>query len=102
MSFGVDFGTSPPEPKEGTYQDGEGFGLSVFLREGDDVYRTYFTAHRGVEGLGTVWSLLDITPFAGRRSGRTRPTATRRAIPTTGGGATIDTRRTPDERARRL
>lgn len=61
--FGVDFGTSPPEPKEGAYQDGEGFGLSVFLREGDDVYRTYFTANRGVEGLGTVWSLLDITPF---------------------------------------
>jgi predicted dithiol-disulfide oxidoreductase (DUF899 family) len=61
--FGVDFGTSPPEPKEGAYQDGEGFGLSVFLREGDDVYRTYFTAHRGLEGLGTVWSLLDITPF---------------------------------------
>ena len=61
--FGVDFGTSPPEPKEGVYQDGEGFGLSVFLREGDDVYRTYFTKHRGVEGLGTVWSLLDITPL---------------------------------------
>jgi predicted dithiol-disulfide oxidoreductase (DUF899 family) len=61
--FGVDFGTSPPEPKEGSYQDGEGFGLSVFLREGDDVYRTYFTRSRGVEGLGTVWSLLDITPF---------------------------------------
>jgi predicted dithiol-disulfide oxidoreductase (DUF899 family) len=61
--FGVDFGTSPPEPKEGAYQDGEGFGLSVFLREGDDVYRTYFTVHRGVEGLGAVYNLLDITPF---------------------------------------
>src|SRR4051812_20079762 len=41
--FGVDFGPSPAEPKEGVYQDGEGFALSVFLREGDDVYRTYFT-----------------------------------------------------------
>src|ERR671930_123964 len=30
--FGVDFGTSPEQPQEGVYQDGEGFGLSVFIR----------------------------------------------------------------------
>src|SRR3954451_4190444 len=57
--FGVDFGTSPPEPKEGAYQDGEGFALSVFLRDGDDVYRTYYAADRSVEAIGTVWSFLD-------------------------------------------
>src|SRR5215217_4054326 len=45
--FGVDFGTSPPEPKQGAYQDGEGFALSVFLLDGGDVYRTYFTKSRG-------------------------------------------------------
>ena len=61
--FGVDLGTSPPEPKEGAYQDGEGFALSVFLRDGDDVYRTYYTASRGVESLGPVWTFLDRTPF---------------------------------------
>src|SRR3954452_978939 len=27
------FGTSPPRPKEGAHQDGEGFALSVFLRD---------------------------------------------------------------------
>ena len=61
--FGVDFGTSPAEPKEGAYQDGEGFALSVFLRDGDDVYRTYFTRSRGVEAIGPVWSFLDRAPF---------------------------------------
>ncbi len=28
-----------------------------------DVYRTYFTERRGVEALGNVWSLLDLTPY---------------------------------------
>ena len=46
-----------------TYQDGETFGLSVFLRDGDDVFRTYFTASRGVEALGSVWTFLDLTPL---------------------------------------
>jgi predicted dithiol-disulfide oxidoreductase (DUF899 family) len=41
----------------------EGFGLSVFLRDGDRVFRTYCTSDRGVEALGTVWSFLDRTPL---------------------------------------
>jgi predicted dithiol-disulfide oxidoreductase (DUF899 family) len=61
--FGVDFGTSPSQPKEGAYQDGEGFALSVFLRDGGDVYRTYVTRSRGVEAIGPVWSFLDRAPF---------------------------------------
>src|SRR5215207_9849591 len=32
--FNVDFGLSPETPQEGVYQDGETFGLSVFLRDG--------------------------------------------------------------------
>jgi predicted dithiol-disulfide oxidoreductase (DUF899 family) len=61
--FNVDFGRSPKEPQPDQYQDGEMFGLSVFLQEGGEVYRTYFTTHRGVEMLGTTWSLLDVTPL---------------------------------------
>jgi len=62
--FNVDFDVGPEEtPREGVYQDGETFGLSVFLRDGDDVYRTYFTTARGVEALGSVWTLLDLTPL---------------------------------------
>ena len=61
--FNVEFGVGPQTPQEGVYQDGETFGLSVFLRDGDEVYRTYFTSARGVEALGSVWTLLDLTPL---------------------------------------
>ena len=50
--FNVDLGVSPETPQPDAYQDGESFGLSVFLRDGDSVYRTYFTSGRGVEALG--------------------------------------------------
>ncbi|MGH7897535.1 MAG: DUF899 domain-containing protein [Candidatus Binatia bacterium] len=62
-SFSHDFGRGHETPKKDEYQDGEMFGLSVFLRDGDDVYRTYFTTHRGVEALGPVWTFLDLVPF---------------------------------------
>ena len=39
------------------------FGLSVFIREGDRAFRTYFTTGRGVETLGSPWSYLDLTPL---------------------------------------
>jgi predicted dithiol-disulfide oxidoreductase (DUF899 family) len=42
--FNVDFGR--------TTAKSENFGLSVFLRDGEDVYRTYFTEGRGVEARG--------------------------------------------------
>ncbi len=62
-NFNVDFSVGPETPQEGVYQDGETFGLSVFLRDGAGVYRTYFTTHRGVEALGSVWTFLDLTPL---------------------------------------
>jgi predicted dithiol-disulfide oxidoreductase (DUF899 family) len=61
--FNVDFGVSPETPQLDVYQDGESFGLSVFLRDGDSVFRTYFTTTRGVEALGSVWTFLDLTPL---------------------------------------
>jgi predicted dithiol-disulfide oxidoreductase (DUF899 family) len=42
---------------------GETFGLSVFIRDRDEVYRSYFTSGRGVEALGSVWTFLDLTPL---------------------------------------
>jgi predicted dithiol-disulfide oxidoreductase (DUF899 family) len=61
--FNIDFGVSPEMPQAGEYQDGESFGLSVFLRDRDEVFRTYFTTSRGVEALGSVWTFLDLTPL---------------------------------------
>jgi predicted dithiol-disulfide oxidoreductase (DUF899 family) len=66
--FGVDFGTSPQEPQRDAYQDGESFGLSALLLDEGKIYRTYFTTARGVEALGSVWTLLDLTPL-GRQEG---------------------------------
>ncbi|GAA2071322.1 DUF899 domain-containing protein [Actinomadura alba] len=42
---------------------GGGFALNVFVRDGDDVHRTYFTSGRGVERLGSIWTFLDLTPY---------------------------------------
>jgi predicted dithiol-disulfide oxidoreductase (DUF899 family) len=53
--FNVDFGV--------TTKEGETFGLSIFLRDGDQVFHTYFTADRGVEALGSSWTFLDLMPF---------------------------------------
>jgi predicted dithiol-disulfide oxidoreductase (DUF899 family) len=61
--FNVDFAVGPAAPNSEAHQDGERFGLSVFLRDGSNVYRTYFTNGRGVERLGNLWTLLDLTPY---------------------------------------
>ncbi len=42
---------------------GGGFMLSVFLRDGEDVYRTYSTTARGVDRLLFVNNILDLTPY---------------------------------------
>ncbi len=42
---------------------GSGFGLSVFIRDGGDVYRTYFTTSRGVDRLRFDFNILDLTPY---------------------------------------
>jgi predicted dithiol-disulfide oxidoreductase (DUF899 family) len=36
-------------------------GHNAFIREGDQIFRTYFIDGRGDEALGTVWSYLDMT-----------------------------------------
>jgi predicted dithiol-disulfide oxidoreductase (DUF899 family) len=63
--FNRDFGVST--------EAGETFGLSVFLRDGRTVYRTYFTAGRGVEALGTTWTLLDVTPLGRQETWENSP-----------------------------
>jgi predicted dithiol-disulfide oxidoreductase (DUF899 family) len=53
--FNYDFGVTTGE--------GETFGLSVFLRDGDKIYQTYFTNRRGVEYLGSSFSYFDLAPY---------------------------------------
>jgi predicted dithiol-disulfide oxidoreductase (DUF899 family) len=42
---------------------GKLFGVSVFLRDGDEVYRTYFTTGRGGDLLVGALRYLDLTPL---------------------------------------
>jgi len=42
---------------------GNGFGLSVLLRDGAQVFRTYYTSGRGVDRLRLDFNLLDLTPY---------------------------------------
>jgi len=63
--FNTDFGLTTPE--------GEDHGLSVFLRDGEDIYRTYFSTPRGLELLGSTWSFLDITPYGRQETWENSP-----------------------------
>ncbi|HXC97688.1 MAG TPA: DUF899 domain-containing protein [Edaphobacter sp.] len=48
-SFDVDFGVD------------EWHGHNAFIRDGDEVFRTYFINQRGDEAMGSLWSYLDMT-----------------------------------------
>lgn len=45
------------------YSSGEWQGLSVFLRDGDDVYHTYSAYERGIDALVNTYTYLDLTPL---------------------------------------
>ena len=55
------FGTTFHEDFVGS--ESASFGLSVFIRRGDDIYQTYFTPGRGVEQPSNTFGFLDITPW---------------------------------------
>ena len=42
---------------------GAGFGVNVFLRDGDTVYRTWHTNGRGTEQLSHTFALIDLLPW---------------------------------------
>ena len=50
-SFDADFGVD------------EWHGHNVFIRDGEQIYRTYFVDNRGDEAFGTIWNYLDVTPL---------------------------------------
>ena len=50
-SFDADFGV------------GEWHGTNVFIRDRDQIFRTYFINSRGDEAMGSTWSYLDVTPL---------------------------------------
>lgn len=55
--------TTLPDGQKPYFTSGEHHGMSVFFRIDDEVFHTYSTYARGVEGLTNAYSLLDITPY---------------------------------------
>jgi predicted dithiol-disulfide oxidoreductase (DUF899 family) len=72
-SFNRDFGL--------TTNEGERHGLSVFLKTEGAIYWTYFTAARGLEKVGTLWSFLDLVPFGRQEKWENSPAGTPQSPP---------------------
>ncbi len=53
--FNLDFGVSSGEKDESP-------GISIFYRDGNDVFHTYFTTGRGLEVLNPTYGILDLVP----------------------------------------
>ncbi|WP_006242727.1 DUF899 domain-containing protein [Mycolicibacterium tusciae] len=68
-SFDADFGVD------------EWHGTNAFLREGGDVFRTYFIDNRGDEGMGTTWAYLDITALGRQEDWEDSPTGYPQTLP---------------------
>ncbi|MFV0136623.1 DUF899 domain-containing protein [Streptomyces sp. HMX87] len=60
-SYVSDFNTDFEVTLERAGESVERPGLSCFLRDGDRVFHTYSTYERGLDGLGSTTSLLDLT-----------------------------------------
>lgn len=52
---------------------GAGFGISAFLRDGEDAYQTYFSTDRGGDKMRMDFMLLDITVFGRQESWEDSP-----------------------------
>ena len=74
-TFGADVDAPP----------GAGFGVNVFLRDGDTVYRTWHTNGRGTEQLSHSFASSTSCRGDARRNGRTRRRAGRSRRHTRGG-----------------
>lgn len=61
----VDKNVAPPEYNYRPEPDitGEEHGLSVFFRDGDEIFHTYSVYARGCENLTNSYTLLDTTPY---------------------------------------
>lgn len=68
-SFGSEFNRD----FHATVGDSEHHSLSAFLRDGARVFHTYQTFDRGVEALGTAFSLIDLLPYGRQETWQDSP-----------------------------
>ena len=57
----IPFYSLPDERFSRDFDVEELFGINVFIRRGERIFRTYFLNGRGIEEIGPVWSFLDMT-----------------------------------------
>jgi predicted dithiol-disulfide oxidoreductase (DUF899 family) len=67
--FDVDFGV------------GEWHGTNAFIRDGDEVFRTYFIDGRGDEVMGNTWAYLDMTALGRQEDWEDSPTGYPQELP---------------------
>ena len=71
---GVPWYTIRSERFSADFGVGKWFGFNVFLRDGNDVYRTYFLQHGAmVQWIGSLWSLWSLTPYGGQGNDEDSP-----------------------------
>jgi len=63
MGWSVPFASSRGTTFSADTGAGDSMMLNAFLREGEDVYRTYNTTHRGLDRLAFDQNILDLTVF---------------------------------------
>jgi predicted dithiol-disulfide oxidoreductase (DUF899 family) len=71
------------------------YGVNVFLRDGDEIYRSFYAGGRAAEDLGTVWGLLDLTPFGRQEPWQDAPDG----VPQSGGWVRRHDEYTPEQLA---
>jgi predicted dithiol-disulfide oxidoreductase (DUF899 family) len=57
----IDYNYAPQEDSAAPGETSERPGVSVFLKDGEDIFHTYSSYARGVEYLGSTYALLDVT-----------------------------------------
>ena len=68
-NYRQDYYALAPEKKRGP-QTGEAPGLSIFLRDGENVYHTYSTYTRGLDLFLNTYNFLDHTPLGRHENGK--------------------------------
>lgn len=63
MGWSTPWVTLPDDRFSKDFDVEETFGINVFVRDDDRAYRTYFMNGRGVEAVGPIFTLLDLTPL---------------------------------------
>ena len=59
----------------------EWHGTNAFIRQGDDVFRTYFVNLRGDEAMGSTWSYLDLTALGRQEEWEDSPEGYPKTVP---------------------